>query len=56
MVDYTTFNYARSLKMTENKAIYKSHRNNIEKDHQKDEKHGKSGYESGSASSSYRRR
>ena len=56
MVDYTTFNYARSLKMTESKAIYKSHRNNIEKDQQKDDKHTKSGYETISTSTSYRRR
>ena len=31
MVDYTKFQYAPSLNMTLNKAIYKSHINNIEK-------------------------
>ena len=53
MVDYTQFSYARSLRMAENKAIYKSHRNNIEKDHQKDhgddkrhEASSKGGYDS----------
>lgn len=35
-IDYSQFQYAPTITMTKNKPIYKSHRNNIEKDNQKE--------------------
>jgi translation initiation factor 4E len=41
VIDYTQFKYSKTLTMAENKAIYKSHINNIQKDSQKDHEEAK---------------